>query len=79
MTADPTFGRLLPIPKKMAIVFGTESVGCSDTMLAAADKVRQYDRERATGRERQGESDSRKVSYVIFSVWRDSHVHLRFG
>ena len=67
MTADPTFGRLLPIPKKMAIVFGTESVGCSDTMLAAADKVRQgeSDRERAT----------RGKSAMYYSVYGATHMY----
>ena len=30
--------KVLAIPESLAIVFGSESVGCSDTMLEAADK-----------------------------------------
>lgn len=40
MTVDPAYGEdaLRTIPERMAIVFGSETVGCSDTMLKEADK-----------------------------------------
>ena len=40
MTVDPAYGEdaLRTIPERMAIVFGSETVGCSDTMLKQADK-----------------------------------------
>eukprot|EP00729_Bicosta_minor_P008808 gene8808-30550_t len=40
LTVDPAYGEdaLRTIPERMAIVFGSETVGCSDTMLKQADK-----------------------------------------
>lgn len=40
LTVDPAYGEdaLRTIPERMAIVFGSETVGCSDTMLKEADK-----------------------------------------
>ena len=38
LSLDPAYGSMPSVPAKMAIVFGSEAVGVSDTMLAAADR-----------------------------------------
>jgi tRNA G18 (ribose-2'-O)-methylase SpoU len=38
LTVDDKFGARLEVPERVAIVFGSEAVGVSDAMLAAADK-----------------------------------------